>query len=99
MTDEATAANKALMDEIAGLRAEISELKMQVESARAGTFDAAAGDDDTTLNSRAQQFKTAADDSVHALVETLSRHIEEKPLQSAIIAFLLGALLSPRGHK
>lgn len=82
------ASNEALEQEVKDLRQDVAALRKALREAKAGPTAAAA--------ENVERLRTAATDAGHkaqAGFEQLEKQIEDNPVQSALIALIVGFLL------
>ena len=79
--------------QISEIRSDISDLTRLLASlaeTKADEVKAAAKDEANQLFRRTSEMAGAAQDKTREATETLENHIKEKPLQSALIALMIG---------
>jgi len=82
-------------DQVRQIRSDIAELTKalrKLAEAKAGEAGAAAQDEAERLAQRARAMADSAQGKAREATEALEDHIKEKPIQSALIALVIGLL-------
>lgn len=88
-SDDLAAQMKALGDEVTSLMALVRELAEGAANSSKG----AAREKADEIAEQMGDLKRKATESVRTEIEAIEKHIEEKPLKSALVAFLIGLFL------